>query len=153
MESFPGPQRVRDRHPPQPMTLSAAQIDRIMTVADSDSCLFITRDVVQVLLDTGLRLGELRDLGVSDIDVANKRLFLSRGKTGELYISLTPRALNALQSLHGQFPGSAYVMGDKGDAVLTRVSLHIRKISAEWGPASAGLHSLRSFFKSKADRH
>ena len=146
MASSRKPRRVRNRPAPSPVVLSTEQLDGIMSIANADPRLHITRDVVQLLLETGMRSGELCNLRVLDVDVANNRLHISGVKTGGRYIPLTPRALNALQSLRAQYSSSSFVLGDKACLVLRRVSLTFRKIAGEIGIGDCSLHSLRRFF-------
>lgn len=146
MASSSHPRRIRNRRSLPPLVLSTEQVDRIITVANADPRLHITRDVIQILSETGLRSGELCGLRISSLDIANNRLFIPRGKTKGRFVPVTPRALNALQSLHAQFPTSDFVMGDKAHRVLRRVALSFRKIVAQIGAAGHTLHSLRHHF-------
>jgi integrase len=139
-------QRVRNRRTLPPLVLSKEQIDRIMAVTNANPRLHITRDVVRILLETGMRLGELRNLRVSDVDVANNRLYISGTKTEGRFVPLSPRGLNALQSLHSQHSSSAFVLGEQSSHVLRRVSLTFRKIASEVGATDHSLHSLRHVF-------
>lgn len=135
------------------MVPSTEQIERIMTIANADPRFQVTRDVVTILSETGIRSGELRGLRVSDIDVANSRLFISGGRTMEgRCIPLTPRALNALQSLHTQHPSSGFVLGEEAHRVLRGVSLTFRKIAVREGLGTVDLHSLRRSFATRLAR-
>lgn len=140
------PQRARNRRTPSPVALSSEQIDGIITTASAYPRWQITRDVVELLSETGMRSKELCNLRVSDIDIAHNRLHISGAKTEGRYIPLTPRALNALQSLRAQYPSSSFVLGDKACLVLRRVSLTFRKIAGQIGVEGYSLHSLRHFF-------
>lgn len=154
MASSAHPGRARNRRTPPPTMPSTEQIERIITIANADPRLHVTRDVVTILSETGIRSGELRGLRVSDIDVANSRLFISGGKAGkERYIPLTPRALNALQSLHTQHPSSGFVLGEEAHRVIQRVSLTFRKIAMQQGLGTVNLHCLRRSFAVRLARN
>lgn len=146
MESSYIPRRVLNRRTPSPRVLSTEQVDRILTLVEADPHLHITRDVVRILLETGIRSGELRNLRVSDVDIANNRLYISGTKTKGRCVPLTLSALNALQSLHSQHPSSAFVLGEGSSRVLRRASLTFREFAGQIGAAGHSLHSLRRFF-------
>ena len=133
--------RVRRIPPPAP---TIEQIDQIIDAANADPHLHLTGDVIGILSESGLRCVELCRLRKLDIDVASSHLFVSSEmRVGRRSIPLTPRALNTLQCLNSHFPDSAFVMGDRAVAVLHRVSLQYRVLSARLGIVSNGLHSLR----------
>lgn len=65
----------------QIIPFSADQIINILAQPDKNSCIGL-RDymIMQILLDTGIRLGELCNIRTSDIDIKNCSLFVRRGK-------------------------------------------------------------------------
>lgn len=146
MAYFFRPKRVRNCRTPSPMVPSIKQIESIIGAADTDPHLHIAHDMILILSETGLRAGELRGLRVSDIDIENNRLSISGGKTEGHYIPLTPRALNALRSLHAQHPNSAFVLGEEARRVLRHMSLTFSKIAGQIGAAGHTVHSLRHLF-------
>jgi integrase len=133
--------RVHRRPPP---ALTAEQIDRIIATANADPRLHLTGTVIQILAVTGLRSNELLRLRVADIDVERNRLLINGAMTFRS-VPLTSRVLNALLSIHSNFPTSDFVMGDRADGALHRVSENFRKIAAQHGIAGHGLSSLRRF--------
>jgi len=145
MASSRRPKRVCVRRTPPP-TLTAEQIDRIIATTNASPRLHVTHNVVLILTETGIRSNELRRLRVADIDVKNSRLWIHGEMTEGRSIPLTPRALDALQSLHSHFPGSAYVLGDNAAGALLRVGLNFRKTAEQLGIVRQGLYSLRRFY-------
>jgi len=145
MASSRRPKRVRVRRTPPP-TLTAEQIDRIIATANAEPRLHPTGALVRFLSETGLRFSELCRLRTDNVDINNRRLFVPGRDTEGRYIPLTPCALNALQSLHEDFFGSTFVLGDKAEFVLRRVSRSFRHIAAQVGVAGCGLHSLRRLY-------
>jgi len=138
--------RVRNPRTLPPLVLSTEQIDQFIRIANADPSLHITRDVVLVLSETGIRAGELCELRVSDVDVANNRLFIPGTRSEGRCVPLSPRALSALQSLLARHPRSAFVLGEEPSRLLRRVSLSFRKISGQIGATGQSLHCLRRFF-------
>lgn len=149
MKSSRYPKRVRVRVTPQP-ELTADQIGCIIATANANPRLHVTRNVVIILAETGIRSNELCRLRVADIDLKTSRLWIHGEMTEGRSIPLTPRALDALQTLKSHFPGSAYVLGDKAADVLRRVRLHFRKIAEQLGIVRLGLYSLRRFYATHA---
>lgn len=142
MKSSRNPERARVRRTPPPLT--AEQIDRIIATTNADPRLHPTGAVIQILAETGLRASELRRLKVTDIDVEKSRLLIN-GEMAFRSIPLTSRVLNALRSVHANFPNSDFVMGNRSHAALHRVSENFRKITAQHGIVHHGLFSLRRF--------
>jgi len=89
---------------------------------------------------TGMRRGEILGLSWKDVDLANKRLYLSETKNGTLRVlALNSLAVMVLQSLPTGPPG-ALVFPDVNAAHL---SVYTRRVFANVGIKDASFHSLR----------
>jgi integrase len=129
-------------------SLSREQISAIVTAANSDPSLRGVRDVVQVVLHTGLRSSELSNLRISDVDIENQRLRLDShsSPSGQRFVPLSPMVLVALLHLHDHNPDSEFVMGDNAAARISFVRRSLRRLGEQTGNQNLRLHSFRSTF-------
>ncbi|OGF97680.1 MAG: hypothetical protein A2Z06_01350 [Candidatus Glassbacteria bacterium RBG_16_58_8] len=94
--------------------------------------------IFRLLLDLGLRRGEIASLDLEDVDLAGERiLVLGKGRTAKEPMTLpqeTARALEAWISARGPDPGPLFLNYDrarKGDGRLTGAALYY--LAKEWG--------------------
>jgi integrase len=138
-----------------------SDIDRILAAAPAD-----LRPLIAILADTGLRRGELFDLGWRDVDLGRRRVLVQRSKTGRgREVPLTARAVEAFSALRerrGPIPlrGEDPVLGDllapkrrrkirvhAADAdrrrAEQRLTIRFRRLAASLGMAGVTVHTLR----------
>lgn len=129
-------------------SLSRKQISAIVTAADSKPSMSILRDVMQVVLHTGLLSSQLSNLRISDVEIENCRLRLDSdaSSSGQRFIPLSPMVLAALIRLHDLNPESEFVMGDNAAARISFVRRSLRRLGDQTGNRNLRLHSFRSTF-------
>lgn len=129
-------------------SLSRKQISAIVTAANSDPSLRSVRDVVQVVLHTGLLSSQLSNLRISDVDIENNRLRLDShlSPSGQRFVPLSPMTLVALLHLHDLNPESEFVMGDNAAVRISFVRRSLRRLGEQTGNRNLRLHSFRSTF-------
>lgn len=138
-----------------------ADIDRILAGAPAD-----LRPLIAILADTGLRRGELFDLGWRDVDLGRRRVLVQRSKTGRgREVPLTARAVEAFGALRegrGPIPlrGEDPVLGgllapkrrrkvrvQAPDAerrrAEQRLTIRFRRLTVSLGMAGVSIHTLR----------
>jgi integrase len=129
-------------------SLSREQISAIVTSANSDPSMSIVRDVMQVVLHTGLLSSQLSNLRISDVDIENLRLRLDSHSSfsEQRFIPLSPMVLVALMHLHDLNPESEFVLGDNRSARISFVRRSLRQLGEQTGNRHLRLHSFRSTF-------
>ena len=100
------------------------------------------RAMVAVILDTGIRLGELAGLRWQDIKLGSIHV---DGKTGERVVPFSP---NVRRLLVGLGDGSSIWTGRKGPLTTSGVAQCVRRTLSDAGyaPPRAGAHMLRHTF-------
>ena len=98
--------------------------------------------MVSVLLDTGMRVGELANMKWSDVTPDGVTV---SGKTGDRFL---PLAHDVWLMLEGQRTGQCVWMGRRGPLKLDGVSQAVRRVMYRAGihPPKAGPHTLRHTF-------
>ena len=135
------------RQKPSREALTHHEIDRIIAAANADPATSLTGAVVKVLADTGMRIGELLNLKVSDIDEQAGVIFIasdeSWGRQRRIPLRFGCEALNVLRAHRGD---SEYVLGDSAAGRMRRTARQFKEIAERLGIASRSLHSLRYTF-------
>jgi len=113
--------------------LSGREIERVLEATSSAKY----RAIFMLAYGAGLRVGEIRQLEVGDIDSRRGLIHIRRGKTGERYAPLGTRVLTALRAYwRAHRPtGPALFPGRGATGVLTRNAVHkvLQKVLREAG--------------------
>jgi len=123
-------------------TLSSGEVERLLWVTHRRP-----RDhaLVMLMLDTGLRLGEVAGLGWADLDDddGGRCTLTVSGKTGERRVPVSPRARAALECLRGQH---RLWVGVQGALTKWGVQQVVQRAFQRAGMARGGPHVLRHTF-------
>jgi integrase len=97
-----------------------------------------------VVASSGIGMGELTMLRVTDVvsDMGLVRVE-SKGTGGQRYVSLSPRAIQSLKSLHSRFAGSDMVFGDRSRSYLTGLYHRLHVLAVNSGIEQMRVQSLR----------
>lgn len=101
-------------------------------------------DLGYVVASSGLRMGELASLRITDV-VSDMGLACieSKGTPFQRYVPLSPRAIQSLKSLHNRFAGSDMVFGDRSRAYLSGLYHRFQVLAVSRGIEQMRMHSLR----------
>jgi integrase len=135
-----------DRRPGD--SLSREQISAIVTVANTYPSTGIVRDVLQLVLHTGLLSSQLFNLRISDVDIENLRLRLD-SHLSPLGTALCPAVAHdavVLLHLHDLNPESEFVIGDNAAVRISFVRRSLRRLGEQIGIRNLGLQSFRLTF-------
>lgn len=136
------------RSPERIRWLSDEEVERVLAAAASP----LRRDIIVLALETGMRLREIINLRVQEIDLAHRRVFLpstrTKAKRGRV-VPLSDTAFGTVAQRLREAPASGYLFGDPVTGEPPR--------GAKWWPAvatRAGLndvhfHDLRHHFASR----
>lgn len=102
-------------------------------------------DVVLIMATTGVRLGELRELKWSDVDV-ERRLFRVGQTAGVRFVPFGPQVLQGLKERRKQLPDADYILGSSPTNALRRVSMRLAPLSEVACGRRVNLNSIRHFF-------
>ena len=124
--------------------LSYEEIRHILSISKDDPSLRDLHDVLTIILETGLRAGELRELRWADADLDRGRLLVHRPKCGKNQIVLLgPEALRILKSRREHRPESEFVWGSSPRNFLWRITRELRDLCENNGINRITLHGLR----------
>lgn len=103
---------------------------------------------IRLLLFTGCRMSEIRDLRWEDVDLTNGVLNLPDSKTGAKKVILSGAAIDLLRSLPREAGNPWVIVGKKPGEHLTDLERPWRRIRTEAGLDDVRLHDLRHTFAS-----
>ena len=122
---------------PRIVVLSPEELDALVNAAETPQ----ERALVYLLLHTGIRIGEVEGLKVSDI--VNGELTVT-GKTGRRQVTLQPQMEKMLRDL-ANANGDIW-WDDNGQLSLGQIEYRYRKIAIRAGISELGPHALRHTF-------
>lgn len=126
---------------------SIQEIRAILAAAGTDPKLGDLQDVVSILLYTGMRCGELRELRWSDINFEDKSITIIAGKTVRTRsIPVADWLIEVLRERRQRLPDQECVLGTSPRRVLDRVAHQFRIVSTRTLGRTFNLHSLRHTF-------
>lgn len=103
--------------------------------------------VFNLILHTGLRVGELRELKWSQVDLDGQQLTIPSTKVFRtLRVPLRPEITAMLRHRSISTRHSEYVLGDSPGKVVRKASGALRDLSSQVCGRKLALHSLRSSF-------
>ena len=113
--------------------LSAEEVERLLEATESPKY----RAIFMAAYGAGMRIGEVRRLRIDDIDSARGLIRVRDGKTGERYVPLGPRLLEALREYWRAYrpQGPELFPGRGKTGVLTRTAVHkvLRQVAKKAG--------------------
>lgn len=137
-----GWQQLRE-NPPPPMALTVEEVRRLLTRLRTESERF--RLLVELLLETALRIGEALNARFSDVDVQRRLLNLweSKGGGNEI-VPLTARALQIIERLQELSHNDLLFPAARGDGPMSAPRKVLKRVFADVGvDPSACFHTLR----------
>jgi integrase len=108
---------------------------------------------IRLLILTGARLGEIRTLRWTEVDVRRRMLRLGDSKTGEKTIQLSDAALEVLARIPRLLDNPYVICGVKPRACLVNLQKPWRRIRRAAGLDDVRIHDLRHSFASVAAAH
>lgn len=137
-----GWQQLRE-NPPPPMALTVEEVRRLLTRLRTESERF--RLLVELLLETALRIGEALNARFSDVDVQRRLLNLRESKGGgNEIVPLTARALQIIERLRELSHNDRLFPAAHGDGPMSAPRKVLKRVFADVGiDPSACFHTLR----------
>jgi integrase len=135
-------------------TLNDEQANALLSVTSESPATQDLADVVNVIFETGLRAGELRDLrfidaeiikGNIDTDIVGGR-FSVKGKASTRFVHFGPATLKVLQERQERNPESTFIFGEGKPGTLNRVARQLAGLASSIGVNSLTLRTLRRTF-------
>lgn len=137
-----GWQQLRES-PPPPMALTVEEIHRLRIRLQSESERF--RLLIELLLETALRIGEALNARFSDVDATRRLLHLRETKGGgDEIVPLTSRALQIVERLRELSHNDLLFPAARGDGPMSAPRKVLKRVFADVGiDPSACFHTLR----------
>jgi integrase len=129
-----------------PKTLSDTHISQLLNLFAEHPGMRDLRDVLRIVLGTGIRVRELRELRWTDVDFPQRMLSVTANPGNVRHVPLELETLRVLEERHGRQPESEYVLGTSPRVILDRVSRKLATLSISLGIGRVSLHMLRSTF-------
>jgi integrase len=128
--------------------LSNDQLLRLFSIADADPKLLDLGDIVRIIATTGIRVAELKNLRWACVDFPNNRLIVNDSKGWrKRCIPIGAKTREILHARHDRGPVSDFVLGERREALIRRVSLQLRVAGVQSGLGPLSFHIVRhSFF-------
>jgi integrase/recombinase XerC len=129
--------------------LNDDQTNTLVTVSTESPATQDLADVVQVILNTGLRRSEACDLLWDHVDLNNLKITVPGGKCPSArFIPIVPEVLTVLLNLQCD-PNSKYVFGERRKGLFRRVEHQLAILAPKIGVLHLGLHTLRHTFAAR----
>ncbi len=141
--------------------LSPLNSSRGLSENDCESLLKLTshdpetrdlNEIVRIMLETGLRVAELRDLSWSRVDFENSKISLPLKDVSAQDISFGPETCKILHDRLQRDPESEFVFGERRIALFIRAKRQLAGIASKLGLCALNVHILRSTFKDRLQR-
>ena len=127
--------------------LSHDELHRILDLLEEDHSMPDLREVVTIILNTGIRAGELCQLRWADVDVHRRRFVVVNAKSPSIRsIPFGPKTLQILEARREREREAEYVLGNSPRRFLHRVSHQLRTVCASIGVDGVTLRVLRCTF-------
>lgn len=130
--------------------LSQTEIDALLQAAGQLPKGQDLRELIIVILNTGIRHDELASLRWSDVDLSRGTIEVNAGKGPcKRKVPFDRLTLEALQAFQKRLPDSEYVLGSNPKALLRKISAQLAKISVGIRKIPICLHDLRWSFMNR----
>ncbi len=139
-------QAVKVRAPQHHRPLTDSQLSQILAVTKKDARLSDIHDVVTIIIATGMRVREMRDLRWTDVDFAKREITIKSGTPDARTVPFEDTALLAFKERRLCEPQSKYVLGESPQRLLNRASRKLATISTGIGIDRVTFQILRRTF-------
>lgn len=126
--------------------LTETQLNQILAMTEKDPALSDVHDVVTMIIATGMRVREIRDLRWADVNFAQREITIKPGTPDARTIPLGDQARSALEKLRRHEPQAECVLGASPQRLLNRVSRQLATISKVVGGDRVSYQTLRRIF-------
>ena len=128
-------------------TLNDEQANALVSVVTESPATQDLADVVKIILETGLRAGELRELRFADVDHDKRQLATSSTKScTRRVVPCGPETLLIWKSRRERHPESEYVFGELRKGCIQRASRQLSGLAPQIGVLRLTTHTLRHTF-------
>ena len=131
------------------LSLTNDQLHRLLSLSQNDPSLRDVHDVVTIMINTGVRPGELQDLLWSNVDIRRSRVLIPNYRNNRCvgrYVPFGAKTLQTLKVLHDREPASEIVFGASAHRRINRVSRQLRVLGRETSIGPISLSGLRHAF-------
>jgi len=129
---------------PVPQPLTEEQMKNLLALSAESPTTQDLHDVVKIVLNTGMRAGELCELRFADVDHNNRQLVFNATKScTRRVVPVGPETLQILESRRELQPELEFVLGKCPRGVVKRVERQLRTLK---GMSRVSLHMLRRAF-------
>lgn len=125
--------------------LADEQVKTLFAVSTESLATQDLADVVKIILETGLRAGELRDLRWIDADIIGGH-FSVKGNAPTRYVPFGPGTTKVLTERRECHSDSEYVFGESRQGFIQRVSRQLSGLAPRIGVHRLTLQTLRQTF-------
>jgi integrase len=131
--------------------LNDEQVYALVTFASESSTTQDMTDVVKVILETGLRSGELCDLRFVDAEIISIDAEITGGRfsvkgKAPRFVPFGPATVKVLMERRESHPDSEYVLGESRQGLIKRVSRQLSSLAPRIGVRRLTLQTLRHTF-------
>jgi integrase len=126
--------------------LTDSQLSQILAMTEKDSKLSDVHDVVTMIIATGMRVREIRDLRWADVDFAQREITIKPGTPYARPVPFEDKALLVFKKRRLCEPQAEYVLGESPQKLLNRVSRKLAAISTGIGIDRVSFQILRRTF-------
>jgi integrase/recombinase XerC len=130
--------------------ISREDFDKLQETCKKDWYGIRDRAILQTLLDSGVRAGELISLNLGDLDINNGEILVRHSKNKKPRYTFvgatTRRSLRKWLQVRGVGPGPLFLSDDEGGLSFWGLVQIIRRRSAKAGIKQPGLHDFRRAF-------
>jgi len=130
-----------------PSHLSNEDIRRLLVICDQDFNKQNLSDIVRILANTGLRVGELRDLCWSNVNFTKSLIqVVSRKTMYKRNVPVGPKTIQVFKARHIREPKSDFAFDEGRGGILSLASRQFRIVAKQLGVGPVSFHALRRSF-------
>jgi len=132
--------------------LNDEQANAVVTVSTESPATQDLADVVRIILETGLRSGELCALRFIDAEIISSDggitggRFSVKGKASARFVFFGPATVKVLEKRGESHPDSEYVFGESRQGLIKRVSRQLSSLAPRIGVLRLTIQTLRNTF-------
>ena len=135
---------VQAAHHHEPLTES--QLSQILAITENDPQLSDVHDVVTMIMATGMRAGEIRELRWADVNFVQREITIKSRTRNARTVPFEDKALLGFKKRRLCEPQAEHVLGESPENFLYRVSRKLATISKSIGIDRVSFHILRLTF-------
>jgi len=129
------------------MTLSSHELQALLEAIGYQATHRDLRDAVTLVLNTGLRISELRNLRWSDVELSDRQILVRLHKSNRVRLVPFNEAVgNMLSARRAADPDSEFVFGDHPDRLLRHAARQLVEVSPEAVGRKLSFHTVRRTF-------